>query len=124
MANINFVKIGQKSYPVAYPFSALEEMEETLGMTLAEILQGLQNPSIKRIKVIMCIGLNHGSRLQDIGKAVTYDDVMMDELFMGNLFNSYRLFAGVLTKQTGMDKVVAEEEENDTAKNQKARAKP
>lgn len=124
MANINFVRIGQKSYPVAYPFSALEEMEETLSMTLAEILQGLQNPSIKLIKVIMRIGLNHGSRIQDIGKAVVYDDDMMDEIFMGNLFHSYRIFADVLSKQTGMKTVMTEEEEKEAPKNQKARAKP
>lgn len=112
---VSFIKIGTATYPVAFPFSALEEMEEVLGKSIAEILSNLSTSvSAKTIRVIVQIGLNHGAKAQ--GKPDRYEMEQLDSIFQGNMIHSFKIIAEILIKDSGMNMVVSDLEKEEAKK--------
>ncbi len=111
---VSFIKIGNVTYPVAFPFSALEEMEESLGMSIAEILSNLTNVSAKVIRVIVQSGLNHGAKAQ--GKPDQYGMDELNTIFQGNMIHSFKIITEILIKDAGMNMVMSDLEKEEAKK--------
>lgn len=120
MGKIHFVKIGQKSLPVAYTLSAMADLEEEFGKPVGEILANVGNLNAKEVRILIRAGLHCGEQVQNGEKANQYTDQELDELFLGTAFYTYKQFIEILIKDSGIQ-AINEEAEREEAKNQKAR---
>jgi hypothetical protein len=120
MGKISFVKIGEKSLPVAYTLSAMADLEEEFKKPVGEILANVGNLSATEVRKLIRAGLHCGEWVQNGTKAKRYEDNELDELFLGTAFYTYKQFIEILIKDSGIQ-AINEEADREEAKNRKAR---
>lgn len=121
MSKIHFVKIGEKSLPVAYTLSTMSDLEEEFKKPMGEILANVGSLNATEVRKLIRAGLHCGEWVQNGTKAKRYEDNELDELFLGTAFYTYKQFIEILIKDSGI-KEINDEAEREEAKNKKARA--